>query len=152
MSRPHRAPAGALALLVALVLPLVAACGAGDGAGPTVGDPWVRVPMNAEGPTGAFLAISNPGPTEDALVGARSPAAAAVEIHETSMSADGMMGMTPVERIGIPAGATVELAPGGLHLMLIGLAAPLAAGDEVELTLVFERAGEVTVTAEVRDD
>ncbi|MFM2105038.1 MAG: hypothetical protein RL338_70 [Chloroflexota bacterium] len=147
MSRPRLVPAGAFALVVALAIPLVAGCAGG----PTVGDPWVRLPMNAEGPTGAFLTISNPGSTADALLSASSPAAAAVEIHETSMGADGMMGMTPVDRIGIPAGGTVELAPGGFHLMLIGLTAPLAAGDEVELTLVFEQAGEITVTAEVRE-
>jgi periplasmic copper chaperone A len=63
-----------------------------------------------------------------------------------------MMAMREVAAIDVPAGSRVELAPGGLHLMLFDLLEDLQAGDTFELTLVFERAGEVTVTAEVRDD
>jgi copper(I)-binding protein len=63
-----------------------------------------------------------------------------------------MMAMREVPAIDVPAGSRVELAPGGLHLMLFDLLEDLQAGDTFELTLVFENAGEVTVTAEVRDD
>jgi periplasmic copper chaperone A len=63
-----------------------------------------------------------------------------------------MMSMREVPEIALPAGATVELAPGGLHLMLIDLVEDLSPGDTFELTLEFEQADSVTVTAEVRED
>lgn len=62
-----------------------------------------------------------------------------------------MMQMQPVEDISVPAGETVSLEPGGLHLMMLDLAEPLEVGTTIELTLTFEQAGEVVVTAEVRD-
>ena len=61
-----------------------------------------------------------------------------------------MMGMQPVARLEIPAGGTVQLAPGGYHIMLIGLTKDLNVGDTVQVTLKFEKAGDVTVTAQVR--
>jgi hypothetical protein len=61
-----------------------------------------------------------------------------------------MMGMEPVARLEIPAGGTVQLAPGGYHIMLIGLTKDLNVGDTVQVTLKFEKAGDVTVTAQVR--
>ena len=64
--------------------------------------------------------------------------------------ADGSMGMRPVARLEIPAGGSVALQSGSYHIMLIGLTKPLAAGETVELTLLFEKAGAITVRAEVR--
>ena len=63
----------------------------------------------------------------------------------------GMMGMQPIARLEIPAGGTVELMPGSYHIMLIDLKQELKAGDKIEITLTFEKAGEVKVTAEVRE-
>lgn len=63
-----------------------------------------------------------------------------------------MMGMREVDRLEIPAGTTVELVPGGFHLMLIDLAEDLVPGTEYDLTLTFAEAGEITVTVEVRDE
>jgi copper(I)-binding protein len=68
------------------------------------------------------------------------------------MDDGGMMSMREVPSIALPAGSTVELAPGGLHLMLIDLVEDLSPGDTFELTLEFEQADSVTVTAEVRED
>ena len=62
-----------------------------------------------------------------------------------------MMEMVPVDRIELPAGATASLQPGGYHVMLLDLVAPLAEGDQLELTLSFELAGEIVVTAVVGD-
>ena len=62
-----------------------------------------------------------------------------------------MMGMQPIARLEIPAGGTVELKPGSYHIMLIDLTKELKAGDTIEITLKFEKAGEITVTAEVRE-
>lgn len=61
----------------------------------------------------------------------------------------GMMQMRPVDRIDIPAGQSVALKPGGYHIMLLDLQAPLETGGKLELTLTFEKAGEVTVTADI---
>lgn len=61
------------------------------------------------------------------------------------------MSMRPVEKIPVPAGETVNLQPGGYHIMLMDLAAPLEVGSTIEVTLTFENAGDVKVEAEVRD-
>jgi copper(I)-binding protein len=139
-----------LGLLATLALALGACTSGSGGGGISVTGAWVRVPMVPAGPAGAFLVITNGGGAADALVGASSPAAGAVEVHETTMGADGSMGMRPVARLEIPAGGSVALQSGSYHIMLIGLTKPLAAGETVELTLLFEKAGAITVRAEVR--
>jgi copper(I)-binding protein len=67
-----------------------------------------------------------------------------------SSSAGGMMAMRPVDKIAIPAGKTVSLAPGGYHVMLLQLKNPLTTGQKFTLTLTFEKAGKVDVPVEVR--
>jgi periplasmic copper chaperone A len=144
-----------LASLLALALVAVAAAcssgGADDtGDGLTVTDAWAR-PSTGMGRAGAvYLEITGASNEADVLLRAASPAATTVEIHETSMGADGTMGMQQVDRIEIAAGGTVVLEPGGLHIMLIDLTGELAAGSTIDLTLTFEKAGEIAVTAEVR--
>ena len=64
---------------------------------------------------------------------------------------DAMMGMRPIESLELPAGEEVSLEPGGYHIMLFELKAPIADGDTIPVTLTFEKAGEVTVDAEARD-
>jgi iron complex outermembrane receptor protein len=100
----------------------------------------------------AYLSITNNGPTEEVLLGARSPAAARVELHQTIVS-EGMARMRPLPQIAIAPGATVRIAPGGIHLMLFNLTAPLSIGDEVPLILSFREAGEfaVEIKVEARD-
>jgi copper(I)-binding protein len=114
----------------------------------TVQQPWTRAA--SQGATGAgFLAISNRGAAADRLLSASSPAARATELH--SMVRDGeVMRMRPVPSIEVPAGQTVTLRPGGLHLMLIGLSGPLREGEAVPVVLRFERAGEVRVELSVQ--
>lgn len=105
--------------------------------------PWTRAA--GQGGTGVgYLAIRNTGSAPDRLVSARSAAARAMELHTHIRDGD-VMRMRPVEAIDLPPGQEVRLQPGGLHLMLIGLTAPLRQGERVPVTLVFERAGEVTV-------
>ena len=95
---------------------------------------------------GAFMTIANDGPSADRLTGATSPIAARVEIHTMSMDG-GVMRMRPLgDGLAIPAGGSVSLAPGGFHIMLIGLRQPLAKGKTAPLTLQFARAGKVAVT------
>jgi copper(I)-binding protein len=104
--------------------------------------PWTRAAgANANG--AGFLRIRNAG-AADRLVAARSPAARTVELHTHIRDGD-VMRMRPVAAIDLPAGQEVTLQPSGLHLMLIGLVAPLRQGGKVPVTLIFERAGEVTV-------
>lgn len=91
-----------------------------------------------------YLKLVNKG-VADRLISATTPAASAVELH--SMSMDGnVMKMRQIDAIDLPAGQTVELKPGGLHLMLMGLKAPLKDGDRLPMTLKFEKAGTVEVS------
>ncbi|MCB1014650.1 MAG: copper chaperone PCu(A)C [Acidimicrobiales bacterium] len=71
---------------------------------------------------------------------------------DTTMAGMGAMTMQPIEALDLPAGETVVLEPGGFHIMLIDLVAPLETGEEIEVTLTFENAGERTVTVPVLDD
>lgn len=88
--------------------------------------------------TAAYLTVQNTSPAPLRLVRALSPAAIAVELHE-NIDKDGMMMMRPISGpLEIGPGQTLTLSPGGMHIMLIGLRAPLAEGDTVPLSLVFE--------------
>ena len=108
-----------------------------------IGHPWTRAAgANANG--AGFMQLRNTGTQPDRLLSAATPIARVVELHTHVREGD-VMRMRPVQDIAVPAGATVELRPGGLHVMLIGLTAPLAQGSRVPLTLRFERAGEVQV-------
>ncbi len=111
-----------------------------------VKDPWVRATVVAQKSTGAFMQLSSPAGTR--LVEARSPAAGAVEIHEMSMT-DNVMKMRAVSGIDVPAGKTVELKPGGFHVMLVDLKSQIKDGDSVPITLVFEGKDKKRETVEV---
>ena len=93
---------------------------------------WVRGTVAAQRATGAFMRLT--ASEAAALVGASSPAASVTEVHEMAMHND-VMRMRPTEAIELPAGQAVELKPGGYHIMLMGLKAPLAEGDVVPITL-----------------
>lgn len=146
----------------------------------TVADVWARPveDLTAKDTSAVYMAITA-GAEGDSLVKASVPSdvAGTVELHETvaadegeSMEGDtmestttamggemgddmggGMMTMKPVSAIEIPGGETVELKPGGYHIMLLDVKKVLAVGDTIEVTLTFEKAGEVQTTAEVRE-
>ncbi len=112
-----------------------------------VSDAWARASVTATG--AAYLTVSNSGDKDDLLLEVRSRAAEKVEIHDMTM--DGMvMKMRRLDALPVAAGESVALAPGGKHIMLIGLVEPLSEGMTVPLTLVFESAGEIEVSAPVR--
>lgn len=92
---------------------------------------------------GGFLTIRNGGAGEDRLVAVESPAAARVEIHEMKMENDVMKMRKLDDGVAVPAGETVELKAGGLHLMFMDVKTPFKEGDAVPVTLVFEKAGKV---------
>lgn len=111
--------------------------------------PWLRATPGGAKVGGGYLSVTNAGSAADRLVGGKFPGAGRVEVHEMALK-DGIMTMRPIAGLEIPAGGTVKLAPGGYHLMLMELAAPLVADTTVAGTLVFEKAGEVPVTFTVR--
>ncbi len=99
--------------------------------------------------TAAFMVLHNQGDSDLALVDAQSPAAEITELHN-HIDVDGVMQMRQVPEIRVPAGGSAKLAPGGLHLMLIDLVAPLHEGDEVEITLVLDSGERMTLAVPVR--
>ncbi|HEX7349802.1 copper chaperone PCu(A)C [Brachybacterium sp.] len=116
----------------------------------TVTDPWVKAAE--EGMTSGFGILVNGTDQELVLVGARTSASTHVELHETT--GDGSGGMSMQEKEGgfpLPAGSELLLEPGGNHLMLMELTAPLQPGDEVEVTLEFGDGTELPFTATVKD-
>lgn len=117
----------ALAAGLATVLPATAQV--------AVSDAWVRGTVAGQQSTGAFMRLT--AGADATLVGVASPAAKVVEIHEMKHDG-GMMKMSAVARLPLPAGKAVELSPGGYHVMLMGLAQPLKEGDSVPITLTFE--------------
>jgi len=109
---------------------------------------WARfTPKGA--PNGAvYMVIENTGPTGDRLVGASTPRAERVEMHRSAMDGE-LMTMKPQDAVELKPGEIVEFAPGGLHLMLLKLTAPLQVGERFPLTLRFETAGEFSLEVEV---
>jgi periplasmic copper chaperone A len=112
---------------------------------------WSRATPGGAKVGGGYLTVDNKGSAADKLIGGSSPAAGKVEVHEMAMN-NGVMTMRPLkDGLSIPAGKSVALAPGGYHLMLMDLKAPLKKGDKIPVTLKFEKAGDVNVTLDVRD-
>lgn len=116
----------------------------------SIEQPWSRQTAPGQSNGAGFLTIANRGKAADRLLGGTSPAAAKVEVHSMSM-AGGVMRMRPVTGgLPIPAGGSIALKPGGYHIMLIGLKAPLAPGASVPVTLRFENAGSIAVRLHVQ--
>jgi hypothetical protein len=139
-----------LSLLLAVVssTAILAAETAADAV--SVSDAYVREVPPVSQTTGAFLTLSNKDTQDHAVVAAKSPAAEIVELHTHIMGDDGMHRMRELEKMEIPAGGETRLQPGGLHIMLINLVAPLKSGEQVEITLVFEDGSEQTISADVK--
>jgi copper(I)-binding protein len=130
----------------------LAACQPSPG-GPQVkiSDVWGR-PSPIEGGNAAiYMLIMNTGSEDDRLIGASSGVAEAVEMHDMTMEND-VMKMFPVDYMDLPAGSSLELKPGGKHIMFIGLHEMFEAGQTVRVVLEFEKAGEMTVEAEIREE
>jgi len=104
---------------------------------------YIRATVPGQQVAGGFMKIENKG-IADQLLSASSPAAGEVQLHEMAMEGN-VMKMRQVKDIPVPAGGSVELKPGGLHLMFMNIKAPLAAGESVPVKLKFAKAGEVEV-------
>lgn len=138
------ASAAAAALGWLAVVPSVA----GDGSLRVEGA-WARATIGASAVSAVYLAIVNRGTASDRLVGADAERAGHAAIHR-SVVEDGVMKMRHVETVEVPAGGTIRLEPGGLHVMLTGIASRLEVGERISLTLRFERAGKLELAVPVR--
>ena len=111
----------------------------------TISAPYVRAMVPGAPVGGGYMTITNTGGTDDRLMAASSPRAATVQIHEMKMDNDVMIMRELAGGLAIPAGKTIELKPGGYHLMFMKVAAPFLQGQTVRTSLKFEKAG----TAEI---
>lgn len=112
-----------------------------------VDDAWVRATVPQQQATGAFMRLT--APSDMSLVGAASDAAAAVEIHEMAMQNE-VMRMREVPKVALPAGQTVELKPGGYHIMLLDLKTQVKEGAQIPMALTFENSEGVRSTVSVQ--
>jgi copper(I)-binding protein len=110
-----------------------------------IGNPWTRATPKGSTVAGAYMTLTNKGSAPDRLVGGSSAVADRFEVHSMVMDG-GVAKMRPVDGgLEIKPGETVELKPGGLHVMLTGLKQPLNKGEKVKATLEFEKAGRVEI-------
>jgi len=110
---------------------------------------WARLVPPVAKNSAVYMEIMNAGKVAATLASASSPVAAVVEVHQTTM-ADGVMKMSEVKGLQVPAEGSVTLKPGGFHIMLINLKAPLQKGQEVPVTLTFSSGESLTVNAPVK--
>lgn len=147
-----RSPAFArFTLIVFVTLTLLTGCIPPGAGGIVVQDPYARPAPNMGGSGGAFMVIANNSGQADRLLSATSPIAKMVELHETIMEGEVMKMVHQPQGFELPAGSKVELKPGGKHIMLMNLVAPLEAGQTIQITLKFEKAGEQTISVPVRE-
>lgn len=142
MLRPLLFAAAAAALSLAACSPAADQPAASPDAEPrlSIEHGQARASLGRNPNTAGYLTVTNAGQTADRLIGASCACADRVELH-TMSTAGGVMRMSQVTGFDVPAGGALTLAPGGDHLMLLDLREPLAAGDQVRVTLTFARAG-----------
>lgn len=141
-------------LLILFLILLLTACATAQSAELTVRDVWGR-PSPQGAPAAAFyMTIVNDSEQQDVLLRASSDFCDAIEIHRTVVDEEGVMRMTPLEdgQLPIPAHESVLLAPGGLHIMCVGLPQTLVEGQQASLVLEFEVAGVQEVAAQIRQE
>ncbi|MBM3808458.1 MAG: copper chaperone PCu(A)C [Acidimicrobiia bacterium] len=115
----------------------------------TIRDAWVREPMGNRNMTGAFVVVENNTDKPLAIVAASSDISDKVELHEMK-NEGGMMQMSPVSKISVPAHGKVELKPGSFHVMLFDMKKKVADGDKIKLTLTLDDGTKLTSDAAVR--
>lgn len=138
-------PAACVALTLALLMPVAANAQAPTAPASVLilKDAWVRTPAPTVPMTAGYLTIENPSAADVVITGASSVAANRIEMHEMR-DENGRASMRMVDVITVPARGSVRLAPGGLHLMIMGMPRMLVAGDEVPITLKM-RDGSVAI-------
>ncbi len=137
-------------LAFALLLGLVTAVEAQPASGPAirVEGPWARATIGGAKTGAAYLTILNQGPGDDRLIAISTPVADTAALHRT-VEEQGVMKMLPVPALELKAGAKIAFEPGGYHIMLMKLRAPLKEGQSFPLALTFEKAGRIEATVKV---
>ena len=115
----------------------------------TIGDAWARASAGPAKAGAAYVTITNGGAEADRLIAAATPVAKKAAVH-TQMMQGCIMKMRPVVAVEVNPGEPTVFMPGGLHVMLMKLKRELAVGEKINVVLKFERAGEITVEAEIR--
>ncbi|MBY5357675.1 copper chaperone PCu(A)C [Rhizobium leguminosarum] len=110
-----------------------------------ISEPYVRAMVPGAPVGGGYMTITNIGTTDDRLIAASSPRAGTMQIHEMTMDKDVMVMRELTDGLTIPAGKTVELKPGGYHIMFMKVGEPFKQGEMVKSTLTFEKAGTVAI-------
>lgn len=148
-----RAIAWLSALMILILLTAGCTISGGNEGGLEVTDLWGRSSPQAAQNGAFYMKISNNGREDDELLGARTDACGSVELHEMFMKENDVMGMrqVPGGTLAIPAGETVELKVGGMHVMCIGKQQEFNVGDKIPLVLEFSNAGEMELTADIRE-
>lgn len=136
----------ALALTMAAIIAFAAGARAGD---IEVTEAFARASATPGAKTASlYLTLANRGTLPDRLVAVATPAAQMAHVHET-MNAEGVMKMRMADGIELAPGASVMLKPGGLHIMLMGLRAPLKKGETLELRLTFEKSDALKIVVPI---
>jgi len=107
-------------------------------------DPWIRLLPPTVMHTAAYVSINNSSNKLDTLLSVTSPVISSLSVHQTK-NVDGMMKMLSADNLQIPAKGKIDLAPGGYHIMLMGLQNSLVENQEITMTFEFENAGEIEV-------
>lgn len=148
-NRAHRLTATrtsiAVALAASLAMPFAATAHTFKSGDITVTHPWTKVTPGGAKVGAGYLKITNRGKQADALIGGTFPGAKDVEIHEMKMDGNIMKMRRLSDGLTVPPGATVELKPGGNHLMFMGLDKPIVEGADIKATLTFKKAGAIAV-------
>ncbi|MEW5941990.1 MAG: copper chaperone PCu(A)C [Chloroflexota bacterium] len=137
-----------LFFITSLAALLLSACGAPGEI--EVHQPWARSAMQGAN-SAVYFELHNHSDQDDELLGASSDVAEAVEIHLSSMNDQGMMQMAKQDSVALPVDAEILFAPGGLHVMLIGLTRDLKAGDHFQLTLRFKARADIVLDVVVQE-
>ncbi len=138
----------AMAMMATCLSKLSTAARSADDASLQVVGAWARATPSGASVGAAYAEIHAPAGAGDKLLRVTTPAAGRAEIH-THINEDGVMKMRRLEALDVEPGTVVKLEPGGKHLMLFELKAPLTEGETLPLTLTFEKAGDVEVSATI---
>ena len=139
----------AFAFILIIAVILLSACAPSSGA-LTVNETWAR-PASIGENGAVYFVIQNETTSDDALISVSTDIASTAEAHMSMMNDQGVASMQMQEAVMVPAGESVTFKPGGLHIMLVDLKQDLKIGDTFTLILQFEKAGEITVQVEVRE-
>jgi periplasmic copper chaperone A len=141
-------------ILVVLLIGVLSGCAPAKTSEISIENPWGRPSATMPTAGGMYMVIKNTGDAPDMLLSGSSPACGSIEVHKMVQKADGTMGMDLVDKpLEIEPGGEVVLEVGDLHIMCIMKNDDLfKVGSKIDLTLVFEKAGSKTVSAEIKDE